>query len=438
MIRRVLILTVLFGLAAQGAWAQRIEEALTSRLDAVMAEVGAEITFDALNVDEGAKQATMTGVKIAKRGDDDVLVAFDKVIAGNITPHADLAKSSIRDMELIGIRFAVPKRPSEKPLIARVAMRNGNILDLIPELVEKAVAAESAEDAGSKIGLFILSNGEAEELTIDGLRLVSKKKNVSLDRFSLKGLRKGICDVYLVSKFAVSTPGDFDLKLDEVEIAAKEYLPNGLVTKFQFKVTGLTFTAGDQNKTVAAKLLAGDTFRMNMVFASDWNVQAKTVSVRPFIIDSPGQFKLDMELDIGGMPSPQEYDKMLPGQASPEAELMQLIQISTLIGFKIRLEERGMIDRLLQMGAMMSGLGDKGKLIAMVEQQGKPRVGMFLGLEIADDMIAKLVAFLKEGGNLTIELTTKSAPLGIQHFQEFAAAPDKVKENLDVIVTHAK
>lgn len=438
---RALTLFVVVALWGHGAAAQSLSESVDKALAALKAAVPkAEIDFGEVKVNEAEGTVIMTGVTLIAE-EEKAKTTIERITLGQVKPSDTVSGISLRDFEAVGINMT----PEEGTVsIARIVMKNSNLIDLIPQVAEMGNKAEAdgkdEEEIGQMVTRFLWQEGFADELSLESMKADAEDGKFGLGQFMVTGMRGGSADGFNVKDVSLGAPGEFDLKIAEVNSVFSERTDKGFATKSLTKINGIVFVAGAPIKPQTNMVLGTDTLNMNMEIGGHWDTKANTIAVRPFIIDAPDQFRLSFAFDLSGMIPLDEYlEWMGTGDTHNLNELLPKLEKTLAFnGFNISLEERGMVGRLLQMGAMMSGMGDKEQLIGMVEQQGKPQMGMVLGQAMADDLIAKLTAFLREGGMLAIDMKPKSAPLGAKAFQEMSMAPDKAQEYINLTVTHEK
>lgn len=432
----IIAFVAVVALSFQGALAAGLEDSVKATLDDLAKATESDMKYDGLSVDGESFQ--IKGLTISEKNNGSGKLVIEEISGTGAKPAEGLIKVMVDSLTVSKITVTPPDNEKGTITVDSIVMEESNLINLIPRLVEVAGKAKGEDEAINKVSALITREGYAKKLSVTGVNLEADDATVKLASMIMDNLKMGSPDLFTMDDFKVSATGKMEFAIAKVNAVSEERIENGMATKYHGKVDGIAFKAGEEIKNETTMVLGSDSMTMAMEYGGKWDVKATSMELRPYSIDSPNQFRLDLELDLTGLPSVEEYLSIMESSASSDEHLMKILQKLALVGIKLRIEERGLIGRLLQMAGMMTGMGQKDAVIGMVEQQGKPQAAMVLGQETADDIFGKITAFLKDGGALTIEIKPKGAPFGAAQGQQLAMAPDKTTELLDIIVTHEK
>lgn len=306
-----------------------------------------------------------------------------------------------------------------------------------------AVAGRALSDAGGgwadeeKLAMAILFESELERLTVKGISVTSRDTaDVDLGFFGVENYKAGSPDAVIMSDLSIKVPDVGLFFMGELQSLLTERHAGKWATRSKTSITGFEFKANEKTRNMVQPVLGADRVEFSLDSAAKWHEPGGKVEVRPLTVDVPDQFKFDFALEIGGLPPLDQYMDLVTNDPENEARWTSLGLALNLNSLTLSLEERGMVGRVLELAAKDMGMADREQLVAMIESEGPRNLGPVLGDALAQEITAKVAAFLRQGGRVSMAIAPRSEPLTAAVFDKLEKSPQKFQELIDLQVEH--
>lgn len=380
-----------------------------------------------LLADEGLlRRATLRGARL---GDNGFLMTVGEFTVEGLT-HGILDRLLLAD-----ISFKEKNGCAESCMsLSQLEIGRNNFL----RLVHDNITGDDARHADMDLVVFrifmdmTLARAVVKEVELEGNFGKLGGKFLGVENF-----HDGSADAVAISGIYAKIPDDdIEFRVGDVESSLASRHQGKWPTRAVLKVRGLSIKMPKSERAATDPVLASDTLELDATISSRWHEPGGRLEIDPLVVAVKDQFEFQAEATLSGLPPLEEFmEGLTRDPLRAEDPLMRMVQSIALDNLSMRLDERGMVARLVEMAVKDAGMNDPEQLYAVIQSEGGRELGAMIGPELADRMVGPVVAFLRQGGALLLSAHPRS-PLDFSALDSLAMDPRRIGEIIDLGLEH--